>query len=33
MATFILVLLAASSTATIFGMGYATAEYRNWLKN
>lgn len=33
MATIILVLLTATTTATIFGMGYATAEYKHWLKN
>lgn len=33
MATIILVVLAASTTFTIFAMGYLTAEYKQYLKN
>lgn len=33
MATIILTILAASTTFTIFAMGYLTAEYKHYLEN
>lgn len=33
MATIILALLTATTTAVIYSLGYATAEYKHWLKN
>lgn len=33
MATIILALLSATTTVIIYSLGYATAEYKHWLKN